>query len=274
MDYAAGTLCRMGKDMITDCHTHICCPLSDVETAGHIEACQKLDACIVLGVSQASSIDANRELAEYVKQHRKMSGFGVFDPVNEKVALKSVKNVTRDLGLDGVVLYCSRQGFHPTHSRAMRFYEAAEKLGLPIFFHNSSSMRADAILEYGRPYLIDEIAIKFPSLKIIIGAMGVPFVSETMCMIGKHENVYADLTITPHRTWEVYSIVIQAHEAGVMNKLLFGSGYPRASATDCIETLLGFNKLMADTHLPTVPREEIRSIIERDSLSLLGISSA
>lgn len=264
----------MGKDMITDCHTHICCPLSDIETAGHIEACEKLDACIVLGVSSGSSIDANKELARYVKQYNKMTGFGVFDPVNEKVAVKSVKNATLDLGLSGVVLYCARQGFHPAHSRAMRFYEAAEQLGLPIFFHNSSSMRSESVLEYARPLLIDEIARKFPSLKIIIGAMGAPFFNETICMVGKHENVYADLTVTPHRSWEVYNIVIGAYEAGVMDKLIFGSGFPRSNAADCIETLLGFNRLMADTHLPTVPREEIRAIIERDSLSLLGIKNS
>ena len=56
-----------------------------------------------------------------------------------------------------------------------------------------------------------------------------------------------------------------------MDKLLFGSGYPQAAPGECIETLLGFNKLMANTALPNVPREEIREIIERDTLSVLGI---
>jgi hypothetical protein len=39
-----------------------------------------------------------------------------------------------------------------------------------------------------------------------------------------------------------------------------------------METLLGFNKLLADTNLPAVPRERLRSIVERDTLTLLGIS--
>ncbi len=38
-----------------------------------------------------------------------------------------------------------------------------------------------------------------------------------------------------------------------------------------METLLGFNMLLADTNLPTVPRGNIRNIIERDTLKLLGI---
>jgi predicted TIM-barrel fold metal-dependent hydrolase len=58
-----------------------------------------------------------------------------------------------------------------------------------------------------------------------------------------------------------------------MDKLIFGSGYPHASPQDCIETLLGFNRLMVGTSLPTVPREELREIIERDTMQLLGIDT-
>jgi hypothetical protein len=54
--------------------------------------------------------------------------------------------------------------------------------------------------------------------------------------------------------------------------VFFGSGLPLQKPQSCIETLLGFNKLLADTNLPTVPREKIREIIERDTLKMLGIS--
>jgi predicted TIM-barrel fold metal-dependent hydrolase len=127
-------------------------------------------------------------------------------------------------------------------------------------------------MDYAQPYLVDEIAIKFPSLKIIIGGMGLPFVSQTLCLLAKHENVYADMTISPRKVWEVYNLVVSAYEAGVMDKLLFGSGYPTCLPGNCMETLLGFNKLLADTNLPAVPRERLRSIVERDTLTLLGIS--
>jgi len=66
-------------------------------------------------------------------------------------------------------------------------------------------------------------------------------------------------------------MVVAAYEQGVMDKLLFGSGFPSGNAGACMETLLGFNKLLGDTNLPTVPHGEIRSIIERDTLELLGI---
>jgi hypothetical protein len=56
-----------------------------------------------------------------------------------------------------------------------------------------------------------------------------------------------------------------------MDKLLFGSGFPSGTAGACIETLLGFNMLLADTNLPTVPRGSIQNIIEKNTLELLGI---
>ncbi len=129
-------------------------------------------------------------------------------------------------------------------------------------------------MEYAQPYLLDEVARAYPDLKIVIGNMGVPFVEQTLAMVSKHQNVFADLTIRPSKVWQTYNIVVAAYEQGVMDKLLFGSGSPLGSASECIETLLGFNMLLADTKLPTVPRGSIRNVIERDSLELLGIRHA
>jgi len=256
--------------MIIDCHTHISQPSSNIKTAEHLEACEKVDACVVLS-GRGGGREGNVQLSAYAGEHEKIVGFAVINPLEDKVGLKDVAGSAGDLGLEGAVLYCAEDKFHPAHSRAMRFYEAAEELGLPVFFHNSEPYSSQAVLDYGRPCLLDEIARRFETLKIIVGTMGRPFVSETLCLLAKHENVYADLTVSSQKIWEVYNIVCSAHEAGVMDKLFFGSGYPFGNAGSCIETLLGFNKLLADTNLPTVPREEIRAIIERDTFSTLGI---
>jgi len=259
--------------MIVDCHTHINFAVDDdVGTSEHLEASETVDACIVLATAERSSEEVNNKLAEYVAKHKgKMVGFGLVEPVKDKTSIKGLTFITDKLGLKGAVLYCSSSGFHPAHSRAMRFYESAEEIGLPVFFHNEGPLGPDSVLDYARPYLLDEVARQFPSLKIVIGSMGMPFVEQTFSMAAKHENVYADLTIEPSRVWQVYNMVVAAYEQGVMDKLLFGSGFPSGNAGACMETLLGFNKLLGDTNLPTVPHGEIRSIIERDTLELLGI---
>jgi predicted TIM-barrel fold metal-dependent hydrolase len=203
-----------------------------------------------------------------------MAGFAVVSPTEDKTCEDSLADIRNEMGLKGAVLYCSAVGMHPANSKAMRFYESAQEFGLPVFFHNSDvPSEQSTIIEYAQPILLDEVAREFPSLKIIIGSMGVPFVEQTLLMLAKHNNVFADLTINPKNIWQTYNTVIAAYEYGVMDKLLFGSGFPAGKAGDCIETLLGFNMLLADTKLPMVPRSNIRSVVERDTLELLCIDA-
>ncbi len=261
--------------MIVDCHTHIR-TMNDQEVADHFAAAETVDACIVLGSWEGPHGQVNRRVAEHVGHHRdRMVGFAVVDPTENSFNDQIVVTVAEQLGLKGFVLYCAACGFHPAHTRAMQLYEVAQEAGLPVFFHNSGhALHAQAALEYSQPHLLDEVARTFPRLKIIIGSMGVPFVDQTLALLNKHENVFADLTIQPGKVWQTYNIVVAAHEWGIMDKLVFGSGYPRSTAGACIETLLGFNMLLADTKLPTVPRASIRNVIERDALELLGIKRA
>ena len=270
--------------MIVDCHTHINCASDEVEMSEHLAAAEMVDACIVLagangppgygsGLRRDESAEVNKRLSEYVNKYKeKMVGFAVVEPIKDKIGVNNLKSIKDKLGLKGLVLHCSACGLHPCHSRAMRFYGSAQELGLPVFFHNGDcTLRADAVLEYAQPYLLDEVAREFSTLKIIIGDMGMPFVEQTLSVVAKHENVYADLTIRPSNVWQTYNTVVAAYERGVMDKLLFGSGFPSGNAGQCIETLLGLNMLLADTNLPTVPRGSIRNIVERDTLELLGI---
>ena len=260
--------------MIVDCHTHISFKADESALSEHLTASETVDACILLETEEAGvpSLEVNEKLSDYVGKYTdKMVGFGVVEPTKDSVNTKSVAAVTEKSGLKGVVVYCSACGFHPAHSRAMRFYESAEELGLPVFFHNLASGGSQSFLEYSQPLLLDEVARAFPRLKIIIGNMGRPFVEQTLCLLSKHENIYADLTVETDKVWGVYNMVMSAYENGVMDKLFFGSGFPASNASGCIEILLGFNKLLGDTNLPRVPRDNIRGVIERDVLELLGI---
>ncbi|MHC4551439.1 MAG: amidohydrolase family protein [Planctomycetota bacterium] len=257
--------------MIVDCHTHLQCPQRGSLAEEHAAASEKVDACFVLAGLGADRETLNQKLAEYVRTNDKAYGFAAINPADDPVRLKAVKAMTLDRGLCGLVMYCAEDQCHPTHSRAMRLYEAAAELGLIVYFHNCPPYSPQAVLDYGRPWLLDEVARTFDSLKVIVGRMGAPFVEQTSGLLIKHDNVYADLSIHPQRVWQVYNLIMNAYESGVMDKLLFGSGFPYTEPGACIETLLGFNKLLASTHLPQVPREKLRSVVERDSLALLGL---
>lgn len=257
--------------MIVDCHTHLQCK----QQAGTADSSRRIargvDACFVLAGLEQDRSEANAELMAYIRKTPSAYGFAAINPLHDEISIKAMKNLKKEERMIGLVLYCAEEDFHPAHSRALQLYEAAEEQGLILFFHNCPPFSPSAVLDYSRPWLLDEVARTFPQLRFIIGRMGLPFHHQTLCLLGKHENVYADLTIHPQKIWQVYNLVMEAYEAGVMDRLLFGSGFPFAEAGQCIETLLGFNKMLADTHLPQVPREKLRSVVERDSLAVLGI---
>jgi predicted TIM-barrel fold metal-dependent hydrolase len=257
--------------MIVDCHTHLHSPEKGSLAEEHLAVCSRLDACFVLAGIAGDRRVLNSELADYCSRNTKARGFAVVNPLEDDISYKAVKKLTVEQGLCGLVLYCAEEKYHPAHTRAMRLYEEAQKLGLVVFFNNCPPYTTQAVLDYAQPWLIDEIARTFGDLKMIIGRMGLPFFWQTEALLAKHDNVYADMSLHPQRVWQIYNMVLSAYEAGIMNKLLFGSGFPYAEPDVCIETLLGFNRMLANTYLPQVPREKLRSIVERDSLTLLGI---
>jgi predicted TIM-barrel fold metal-dependent hydrolase len=213
----------------------------------------------------------NRLVADYVARFpQKLIGFAGIDPT-EPAAVEELRIAKNELKLRGVTISPANQDFHPTDSRAMAVYAEAEKLGMPILIHPVGQYTEQSKLEYARPYLLDEIARVFPRLPLIVSQMGQPWVDETIVLLGKHHNVFADVSGLLGRRWQAYNALVAVHQHQVIDKLLFGSDFPYTSATECIESLYSINQVAQGTNLPTVPREALRGIVERDALGLLGL---
>jgi predicted TIM-barrel fold metal-dependent hydrolase len=196
----------------------------------HMATLEKVDVCFVLPTPDNAGSLANKAVSQYVAQHKsRMVGFAIINPLHDNVSVRNFNYLRRELGLQGIVVYCPEFGCHPAHSRAMRLYEAAEELRMPVFFHNGAPLSPSAVMDYAQPYLLDEVARNFGSLKIIIGSMGRPFIEQTLALLEKHRNVYADMTMSPKRVWQVYNMILSAHERELMEKLLYGSGFPLGS---------------------------------------------
>jgi predicted TIM-barrel fold metal-dependent hydrolase len=233
-----------------------------------------VDKSIVLGFKSRylHAEIPNRYVADYVSRFpQKLIGFAGIDPT-EPSAVAEVRTAKEDLRLQGVTVSPANQDFHPTDSRAMDVYAEAEKLGMPILIHPSGHFTEQSKLEFGRPYLFDEVARTFPKLKMVIAQLGQPWVDETICMLAKHPHVYADVSGLLGRPWQAYNALVSVYQHGVIDKLLFGSDFPYTSATECIEALYSINQLAQGTNLPLVPREALRGIVERDALDLLGLA--
>src|SRR4051812_8800062 len=233
-----------------------------------------VDKSIVLGFKSRylQAEIPNRYVAEYVSRFpQKLIGFAGIDPT-EKSAVEEVRAAREDLRLRGVTVSPANQDFHPADSRAMDVYAEAEGLGMPLLFHPSGHFTEQSKLEFGRPYLLDEVARSFPKLRMVIAQLGQPWIDETICMLAKHPNVYADVSGLLGRSWQAYNALVNVYQHGIIDKLLFGSDFPYTSATECIGALYSINQLAQGTNLPLVPREALRGIVERDTLGLLGLS--
>jgi len=287
--------------MIVDCHTHIWQSPDQIglrtgvrkprpvrsqresASAGqvwqatpenHATACQPVDVAIVLGFAsrRLGAGIPNEFIADYARTNPgRVIGFAGIDPTDPVHALEELHRARQQLDLKGVVVSPACGGFHPAHTDAMRLYEAAAAAGMPVVVHNGQPLCHDANLEFARPVLLDEIARTFPRLKIVITEMGSPWIEETLVLLAKHENIYADISGIVHKPWTAYHYLQLAHEWEVMDKLLFGSGFPYSTPTAAIEALYSINQLVHQTNLPSIPRERLRGIVERNVLELLGI---
>lgn len=243
----------------------------------HLEASRPVDVAIVLGFKSAylGAEIPNSLVADYVRRYPdKVVGFAGVDPADPVKGVAEVARARKEFGLRGVGVAPCAQDYHPTDTRAMRVYEAAAELDMPLMFHPGIHMATACKLEYAKPVLLDEVAREFPNLKIILAHLGYPWVTETLVLLAKHPNLYSDISWLLHHPWEAYQALLGAYHHGVMDKLLFGSGFPYTYAAHCIEALYSINHLVQGTSLPTIPREQLRGIVERDALELLGIQPA
>jgi predicted TIM-barrel fold metal-dependent hydrolase len=118
---------------------------------------------------------------------------------------------------------------------------------------------------------MDEVAIRFPELRIVMAHLGHPWQADTVTVIRKHPHVYADVSANFYRPWSFYSAMRIATEWNVLDKLLLGSDYPIATPAETIAGLRALNEIPRRSGLPEIPEAAIEAIITRDSLALLGL---
>jgi predicted TIM-barrel fold metal-dependent hydrolase len=272
--------------MIVDCHTQIWDPnihigsataplveaAIEANTARHLEAVDPVDRAIVLAF-KSRYLEAeipNRFVADYVRRYSpKMVGFAGIDPT-ERDWMEELRIAQEELHLKGVAVSPAMQNYHPTDTRAMRLCEECVRRNMPLVVEQKHRSPA-AKMEYARPMLLDEVARELPELRIVVSHLGYPWVEETIVLLGKHRHVYADIAGLHRQQWLTYNALLTAHEYGVMDKLLFASDFPYRSPAECIEALYSINQISHGTNLKAIPREQLRGIVERDALSLLGI---
>jgi uncharacterized protein len=280
--------------MIVDCHTHLWeCPghLSDefvaeanarsrgkpmdlhVPPERHWPAMQSVDKAIVFGIRAIHSglSSPNEYISNYANAHpEKIIGFAAVDPAHDNVP-ETLEHAIDGLKLRGVKLGPIYQNVHPLDERMLPVYEFCQLRNLPILIHQGTTFPSKAPLKFALPILLEDVALQFPNLKMVIAHLGHPWIAETLVLIRKQRNFYSDISALHYRPWQFYNALILAKEYGVMDKLLFGSDYPFTTPEATVESLHDFNRIVAGTNLPKLSPEEIQRLIHSPTLEVLEL---
>src|SRR5579859_2283498 len=246
---------------------------SAVSWADYMAAMQTVDRACVFGIRyKGDPGDLNADTAAFARAYpAKLVGFMSVHP-EEGDVVAEITRCVHDLGLRGIKLGPNYQGFDPLGDGAFQVYAAAQRMSLPILFHQGTSPMRTAPLRYAHPLVMDEIALAFPELRVVMAHMGHPWHADTIAVIRKHPYVYADISAQFLRPWQQYNALRLATEWGVLDKLLFGSDYPVATPSEVISGLLSAADVAERANLPPLDRQALQAIIERDSLALLGLT--
>jgi uncharacterized protein len=282
--------------LLVDCHSHVWAypgHLSDefvneanarsrghrldlnIPPEKHFKAMAGVDKAIVFGLRAHHSglWVPNEYIAHYAQSHpEKIIGFGAIDPAVDPIE-QTLDDILR-LKLRGVKLGPIYQNIHPTDPRMLEVYQFCQSHRLPILIHQGTTFVRTGPLKYALPILLEDVAIEFPELRMIIAHLGHPWIAETLVLIRKHPHLYSDISALHYRPWQFYNALIMAKEYGVLNKLLFGSDYPFTTPEAQMDGLRNINHFAEGTNLPRLTGDEIESLIFSPTLTCLGLESA
>ena len=212
-------------------------------------------------------------VAEYVSQHPdKLLGFLSLDPTQPGWQ-EELRRGHQDLRLKGVKLLPMYAGFRPNQPELNYLWEYAGQHNLPVLLHTGTTFIDRAPIECTLPRHLDDVATRFPDVKIILAHLSHPYEGECVAVIRKHPNLFADCSALHYRPFQVYHSLMLVQEYGVWDKVLFGTDYPFTTVSASIAGIRNLNGMLEGTHLPRLSDSKIEAMLNRNSLKLLEIEA-
>ncbi len=249
--------------MITDCHVHIqpfelllSPPALDLMRAGRTDFDQVLEYTRSpkaflkymdqVGIDRAVLINSaspevtgfppgmNKAAAQYAREDpRRLLASGSIHPRYTDNIMRDIEEFV-SLGLRLLKIHPPHQCFFPNeYLSGMKeleiLYRACEANGIPVMFHTGTSIFPGARNKYGDPIYIDDVAVDFPRLKIILAHGGRPLWTDTaFFLLRRHPNVYLDISSIPPSSLLKYFPRLEE----IAHKTMFGSDWPGPGIID------------------------------------------
>jgi len=206
----------------------------------------------------------NDEVAAFAAENSDIvMAFASVDPMRGAEAVKEARRLIAKGGIRGFKLHPPLQQFHANDKAAYPFYEVIAEAKLPVIFHTGHSGIGTGMpggggvrLKYGNPMDIDDVAVDFPDMPIIMAHPSFPWQDEAISVCLHKPQVYIDLSGWSPKYFS--PILIQYANTLLKKKMLFGSDYP----------LITPDRWMADFAAIAI-RDEVRPLILKENAARL-----
>jgi len=211
----------------------------------------------------------NDEVAAFAAENSDiMFAFASVDPTRGEAAVEEAKRVIAAGSIRGFKLHPPVQQFHANDKLAYPFYEVVNQAKLPVIFHTGHSGIGAGLpggggvrLKYGNPMEIDDVAVDFPDMPIIMAHPSFPWQDEAISVCLHKPQVYIDLSGWSPKYFPPN--LIQYANTLLKHKMLFGSDYP----------LISPDRWLADFEKIPI-RDEVRPLIlKENAMRLFGLEA-
>jgi hypothetical protein len=192
--------------------------------------------------------------------------FASVDPTRGADAVREARALVSAGAVRGLKLHPPLQQFFPNDRVAYPLYEVFAEARLPVLFHTGHSGIGTGMpggggihLKYGDPMPIDDVAVDFPDMPIILAHPSFPWQDEAISVCLHKPTVYIDLSGWSPKYFS--ATLIQYANTLLKHKVLFGSDYP----------LITPDRWLADFEKIAI-RDEVRPLILKDNaVRLFGL---
>lgn len=195
----------------------------------------------VIGVTFA----VNEWIARYVQEDpKRLLSCGSVHPRHTRNVAADMEQILR-LGIRLIKIHPSHQLLYPNdYLNGVKdleiIYRVAEANGIPVMFHTGTSIFPGARNKFADPIYVDDVAVDFPKLQILLAHGGRPLWMDTaFFLVRRHANVFLDISGMPPKSLLTYFPRLEEIAA----KTLFGTDWPSPGVSDIAKNLTEFKAL-------------------------------
>ncbi len=208
-----------------------------------------IDRAVLVNYPSPDLMGFTHRVNEYVAQYcaaapDRLIAMGGVHPRFAEDAGAEVRRAA-EMGVRALKIHPPHMGVEPNAYLAgldalRAIYEEAQRLHLPVMIHTGTSIFPGARSRLGQPMPIDDVAVDFPDLVLILAHVGRPLWGEEVFFLTRRfKNLYVDVSsIPPRAILKYFPRLVE-----VADKVLYGSDWPAPGVRSMADNVRDFRAL-------------------------------